>query len=245
LKSVAIISLSKAFSASVACICIALNLLIANPATAATFGSLTHNKTADRDGLFGSTEIRSSSFKSLPKWSRVLDKMKQQRRQLAACSSGGVDCPPAAAEAWRSIIRDVQGLSKKKQLIRVNRYFNRWPYRLDKANYRISDYWATPLEFMKQSGDCEDYSIIKFYALRELGWKNKDMRIVAIVDRIRGVAHAVLTVRLGNKTLVLDNVSNIVTSHTLYKHYIPHYSVNETTKWSHIKLTKQPRKYKK
>ena len=170
--------------------------------------------------------------------------MKKQKAQLKACSNGSANCPPASAQAWRKIIQEAKGLSKKKQLLKVNKYFNRWPYKLDKAIYNVTDYWATPVEFMKLSGDCEDYSIAKFYALRELGWANKDMRIAVIVDRIRGVAHAVLVVRFRDKTLVLDSVSNIVTSHLLYKHYIPYYSVNETTKWSHIKVLKKRRKKK-
>jgi predicted transglutaminase-like cysteine proteinase len=216
-----------------------LCLAFAPTAEAAKFGTLASNKSAKKNGLFGSTEIRSGSFKTLPKWTRVLKKMTKQKAELAACSTGGTACPPGAAKAWSQIIKEAKGLSKKKQLIAVNRYFNRWPYKLDQAVYKVSDYWATPFEFLKLSGDCEDYSIAKFYALMQLGWANDDLRVVALVDRIRGVAHAVLAVKLGDKTLILDNVSNIVTSHLLYKHYIPHYSVNETTKWSHLKVTKK------
>ncbi len=224
--------------------CVVALTLPAGTVEAAKFGSLTGKKTNSKSGLFGSTEIRGGSFQSLPKWRRVLNKMKKQKALLKACSDGRANCPRGSAEAWRKIIQEAKGLSKKKQLLKVNKYFNRWPYKLDKAIYNVTDYWATPVEFMKLSGDCEDYSIAKFHALRELGWANKDMRIAVIVDRIRGVAHAVLVVRFRDKTLVLDNVSNIVTSHLLYKHYIPHYSVNETTKWSHIKVSKKRPKKK-
>jgi predicted transglutaminase-like cysteine proteinase len=216
-----------------------LSLTLAPTADAAKFSTLASNKNANKNGLFASTEIRGDSFKTLPKWSRVLKKMAKQKAELAACSNGAATCPPGAAKAWGQIIKEAKGLSKKKQLVAVNKYFNRWPYKLDQAVYKVSDYWATPFEFLKLSGDCEDYAIAKFYALKQLGWANDDLRIVALVDRIRGVAHAVLAVNLGEKTLILDNVSNIVTSHLLYKHYIPHYSVNETTKWSHIKVTKK------
>ncbi len=95
----------------------------------------------------------------------------------------------------------------------VNAYFNRWPYRLDIDVYGESEYWATPQEFLRLSGDCEDYSITKYYALKQLGVPVDRMRIVMLIDTIRGIAHAVLAVKQGDETYVLDNLSDLVLPH--------------------------------
>jgi predicted transglutaminase-like cysteine proteinase len=120
------------------------------------------------------------------------------------------------------------------------RVFNKWPYRLDQDAYGTSDWWATPQEFLKISGDCEDFAITKYFALRELGFAADDLRIVILKDRIRGIAHAVLAVFLQGDAYVLDNVSSAIFSHTRLKHYVPYYSLNERHRWSHIPVDKQP-----
>ncbi len=171
--------------------------------------------------------------------------MRRQKVQLKRCTGNPSACPSSAAKAWRQIIKQARGLGRKQQLIAVNKFFNRWIYKLDMAIYGKSDYWATPVQFMKLSGDCEDYSIAKFYALRELGWKNRDLRIVALWDGIRGIGHAVLVVKFGSDQVVLDNISNLIVSHLRYGHYVPQYSVNETTRWSHVKKIKTRKKRKR
>jgi predicted transglutaminase-like cysteine proteinase len=54
--------------------------------------------------------------------------------------------------------------------VETNRFLNDWRYKPDDQNYGQRDYWATPLEFLRRSGDCEDYAIAKYVTLRELGF---------------------------------------------------------------------------
>ena len=116
----------------------------------------------------------------------------------------------------------------------VNAFFNQWPYRLDIEVYGRSDYWASPGEFLKLSGDCEDYSIAKYFALKQLGFETQNMRIVVIKDRIRNIGHAVLAVYMDETVYILDNLSDLVLPHSRYRHYIPQYSVNGENRWAHI-----------
>jgi len=183
-------------------------------------------------GLFGSHEFR-SSLKALPNWTRVMTVAENQVREMNACSATSGNCS-AAALSWQKIIREARSRQGLEQLKTVNSFFNRWPYRLDIDVYGVSEYWATPQEFLKLSGDCEDYSITKYYALRQLGVPIDQMRIVMLVDSIRGIAHAVLAVTQGEQTYVLDNVSDLVLPHTRYEHYVPQYSVNEHFRWAHV-----------
>jgi len=186
-------------------------------------------------GLFKSHEFR-STLKALPGWERVMASAEEQTEVLYACDPNREVCTSAAL-SWQKILLQSRDLSGLEQLKAVNRYFNRWPYRLDIDAYGVSDYWATPGEFLKLSGDCEDYSITKYYALRKLGVATESMRIVLLRDNIRNIAHAVLAVKLDNEHYILDNMSDLVLPHLNYEHYVPQYSVNESYRWAHVSPT--------
>ena len=127
-------------------------------------------------------------------------------------------------------------LNNKMELLRyVNSFWNTWPYVEDIVNWRQEDYWEIPAEFLKKSGDCEDYSIIKYFTLKELGIPPENMRVVVVRDTIRNFAHAVLVVYLNADAFILDNLSNSVLSHTKVRQYSPQYSVNEFGRWAHMK----------
>ncbi|MFH1913788.1 MAG: transglutaminase-like cysteine peptidase [Pseudomonadota bacterium] len=182
--------------------------------------------------LFGTVEFK-GPITQLPKWTGVLDKMKGWKGFFEDPSMAGVP----ARQSWQALKGEIASAPPMDRVKAVNKYFNQWPYRLDQANFGQSDYWATPPEFMKKSGDCEDYSIAKFYALKELGFTGDDMRIVALRDTIRNIGHAVLVVYLDGDAYVLDNQTVMVLSHAKYKHYLPQYSVNERFRWMHVPPT--------
>ena len=208
-----------------------------SPATAGQAERRTDSSGSTPIRLFGTLAFR-GNFNALPKWKRVLSKAEGQVRALNSCTSGK-GCPPGAA-SWQRIMAQARGLAPMEQLKKVNSFFNKWPYRLDQDIYGTSDWWATPQEFLKLSGDCEDYSITKYYALRELGFSPDNLRIVVLKDRIRGIAHAILVVMLDGDAYVLDNVSSVVFSHNKYSHYVPYYSLNENYRWSHIPVDRKP-----
>jgi len=199
-----------------------------------TLADLANASRAAPTGLFGSTEIRSESLQGLPQWTRVLSIVRQDRAGFADCSRDAARCTTPTLRQWRQIITKAAGLDRKAQLKAVNDFFNRWPYKQDWELYGRREYWATPSEFMARSGYCEDYAIAKYFALRQLGWSKEDMRIVILMDRIRAIGHAVLAVYMDDRTLILDSLSNLILPHDRYKHYLPQYSMNETTRWAHI-----------
>ena len=50
-----------------------------------------------------------------------------------------------------------------------------------------------------------------------------------------------LAVYDGPRILILDNINRMIVSHASYRHYIPQYSMNETTRWAHVHKQKIPR----
>jgi predicted transglutaminase-like cysteine proteinase len=75
----------------------------------------------------------------------------------------------------------------------------------DLAQYGQLDVWASPLATLTRGGDCEDYAIAKFVALRRAGIAPDDLRIVIMRDSIRGEDHAIAAARLDGHWLALDN----------------------------------------
>jgi predicted transglutaminase-like cysteine proteinase len=184
--------------------------------------------------LLGSLEIRSGSLKGLQQWVRVISAMRTLGPSFNNCAADAAACTTSVLKKWRSIVVSAKALPYEERAKAVNQFFNGWPYKLDMEVWGVREYWATPKEFMSRSGDCEDYAIAKYYALRNVGYSEDEVRIVALKDTIRGIGHAVLAVYSGNDILILDNLSMIVASHTRYKHYKPQVSMNETTRWAHV-----------
>ncbi len=176
--------------------------------------------------LFGTVEFK-RPLSSLPAW---LDLLKRNGQS-------------SIFEPAKVFKRDVTWSSFKskapkafmERLRYVNAFWNTWPYKEDIVNWHKQDYWAIPDEFLKKSGDCEDYSIVKYFTLKELGVPPENMRIVVVRDTVRNFAHAVLAVYDNGDAYILDNLSNAVLSHSRLRQYMPQYSVNEFCRWAHLK----------
>ena len=223
-------------TAFAALLCLEAATAALRPAAAQTLADLIETSKQAQEGgaLFGSVELKSDSLKGLPQWTRVLGAMAQEGRAFDDCAANANLCTSPILKNWRQILTTAAALPRGQRIKAVNDFFNRWPYKLDRELYGVSEYWATPKEFMARSGDCEDYSIAKYFALRQLGFKKEELRIVILMDRIRGIGHAVLAFYGKDQILILDSLSNLILPHSRYKHYVPQYSMNETTRWAHI-----------
>ncbi len=177
--------------------------------------------------LFGTVEFK-RPLSTLPGW---LDVLKRNAASNIFLPEKQFD----KSTSWAQLRQRAEGKSQRELLRLVNAFWNKWPYREDQVNWGKPDYWATPAQFLQKSGDCEDYAIVKYFTLKELGIDANNMRIVVLRDTIRNLAHAVLVVYLNGEAYVLDNLSNVVQPHTRFRNYSPQYSVNENGRWAHIK----------
>jgi predicted transglutaminase-like cysteine proteinase len=176
--------------------------------------------------------LYSRGLEMASQWNRVLDRLPEISAALAACAADSVHCTASWMGAWLQTQRAAAGLERGEQLRAINRFFNRWPYKSDRETYRASEYWAAPDEFMSNSGDCEDYAIAKFFALRELGFANRELRIAVVYDNLRRIGHAVLAVYTEGDIVILNNQTDTIASHVRYENFVPWYLVNETTLWT-------------
>ena len=181
---------------------------------------------ATRINLLGTVEFR-GILKNTPQWERVVA---EERKKSS------LDNPTGLAASWPATREAIKGLKLLEQINIVNKFFNRSPYRLDVDIYGIRNYWATPSEFMKNFGDCKDYAIIKYFALKQLGVDPNSMRIVVLTDAIRNLEHAVMAVYHEGNAYILDSSNNLVLPHTQLTHYKPQFSVNEKYRWIHMPI---------
>lgn len=177
--------------------------------------------------LFGTVEFK-GNLKTLTQWLNAMEEHKKHPIFLPESKLNA----STTWDVWKSSLEKMPPL---EQIKAVNSFWNKWPYRQDKDVYGKEDYWAAPYLFRKNSGDCEDYCIAKYFTLRELGYSPEQLRIVIVMEKIRNIAHAVLVVFLNNDAYVLDNLTSSVLSHTKSRNYAPQYSVNEQYRWAHVR----------
>lgn len=89
----------------------------------------------------------------------------------------------------------------------INKEVNKVPYVSDWDNYNQPHHVATPEEFYKNGGDCEDYVIAKIRRLLDAGVPEDAMRVVLGRTPYFGY-HTVLEVKANGTKYILDNQSN-------------------------------------
>jgi predicted transglutaminase-like cysteine proteinase len=96
----------------------------------------------------------------------------------------------------KDLIEKYKDADELIKLNAVNTWVNQLHYASDRMVYGVGDYWATLYEFVgKDKGDCEDYTIAKYYILKELGVDPHKMKFTYVVYKNRRgglVAHMVL-----------------------------------------------------
>ncbi|MDH3632005.1 MAG: transglutaminase-like cysteine peptidase [Gammaproteobacteria bacterium] len=131
--------------------------------------------------------------------------------------------------AINKLLAELEGQSIQKQLTEVNRFFNQFEYQEDHLQWGKQDYWATPGEFLgTQKGDCEDFVIAKYFALRKLGVPDERLYLTYVKALKQNVAHMVLSYFPTPTSIpqILDNYNPMIVSADQRKDLLPVYSFN-------------------
>lgn len=118
-----------------------------------------------------------------------------------------------------------------------NLFWNRVPYVSDQEHWGVPDYWASPVEMSASNGgDCEDYSIAKYFSLRELGIPAQNIRITYVRAVTHGqiLAHMVLAYypTPDADPYILDNLTGKLQLASERTDLDPVYSFNDEDLWS-------------
>ena len=96
------------------------------------------------------------------------------------------------------------------------------------------DYWATPVEFLASNGgDCEDFSLAKYFTLRILGVPESKINLTYVKAWKINQAHMVVTYYSspGAEPLVLDNLVDEIKPASERSDLYPVYSFNGSGLW--------------
>ncbi|MGL6047130.1 MAG: transglutaminase-like cysteine peptidase [Vogesella sp.] len=143
---------------------------------------------------------------------------------------------------WQQLLLSSRRESNEQTLLRdVNQFFNqRYQFVDDIDLWKQPDYWATPLESMARgAGDCEDYTIAKYFTLRELGVAPQKLRLTYVKARLGGAAstvtqaHMVLAYYPGPaaEPLILDNLISTIRPASQRTDLQPVFSFNADGIW--------------
>jgi predicted transglutaminase-like cysteine proteinase len=165
----------------------------------------------------------------LAKWQGVARKIDDDRVQLALCDGDRDRCVSDAALKLLAIIDLGRGREGRARLGEINRAINLAIHPMsDLAQFGEVDVWSPPLDtFQTGIGDCEDYAIAKFVALRVAGIPADDLRIIVMADMLRGEGHAVAAARLDGHWLILDNQRMAMVEDLDVRHYRPLFVIDD------------------
>ena len=141
------------------------------------------------------------------KWLGLQRRLDDDMVQLALCDGDREGCVSPAALKLLDIVDAARLREGRARYGEINRAINLGiRAESDEAQHGQPDVWTSPIAtFAAGAGDCEDYAIAKFAALRLAGISADDLRIVIMRDSIRGEDHAVTAARLEGHWLMLDN----------------------------------------
>lgn len=153
---------------------------------------------------------------------------------VAALTSNYGERAGKRGKAWFHLMNESYNLAEINKLNKVNNFFNLLQFTDDLKLWGVSNYWATPLEFLGvNAGDCEDFAIAKYFTLLELGIPDEKMRISMVKSVTLNQYHMVVAYyhTPGSVPLILDNLNGTIKAASERKDLIPVYSFNGKQLW--------------
>jgi predicted transglutaminase-like cysteine proteinase len=151
----------------------------------------------------------------------------------------------ASLRDWQKLLQESAEQPAAVKLTRVNDFFNRRiRFGEDLEIWGELDYWATPMETLgKGAGDCEDFTIAKYFTLLLLNIPDEKFRLIYVQARLAGVngrsvtqAHMVLAFYPvpDDEPLILDNLVNDIQPASRRPDLQPVFSFNQQGLWQGV-----------
>jgi predicted transglutaminase-like cysteine proteinase len=140
----------------------------------------------------------------------------------------------ARVRHWQQMIRSPDSPVERDRLKQVNDFFNGARFVDDTEVWQQENYWATPLEFLiMDAGDCEDFSVAKYFTLEKMGVEMKKLRLTYVKALTLNKAHMVLAYypKSDSIPLILDNLQPGIQLATDRMDLMPVYSFNGKDLW--------------
>lgn len=146
-----------------------------------------------------------------------------------------------AMRDWQKALSDSAAAGEMEKLRFINAYINgRVTFVDDQTAWQVNDYWATPLESLgRAQGDCEDYTIAKYFSLKYLGVPVSKLRLTYARARIGGPASTITQAHMvlayysspDAEPLILDNLISEIRPASRRSDLAPVFSFNSEGVW--------------
>jgi predicted transglutaminase-like cysteine proteinase len=206
-------------------------LAAVDPATTATDAAPVAAPAPVRsDEPFGYATFRAPDGLLWSKWRKVQAEITAELVILNKCRSQPDDCASPAAKRFLALLAKMRQHEGRARVEVVNRAVNsEIIYTSDFAQHGVPDLWSAPLAtYATGRGDCEDYAIAKYVALRETGTPAENLRLLLVRDNAVRMDHAVLGVRQDGHWLILDNRRAALLEHNDTRYFTPLFALDQT-----------------
>jgi predicted transglutaminase-like cysteine proteinase len=145
-----------------------------------------------------SVALRDASNGVAAIWLDELARIATDQEAVKACSRASpADC--GAVLKLIEIVEEARGYHGRALLGHINRAINLLLRPTPGA-------WLSPLQVLGlQKGDCKDYALAKYFALRQAGVPPEQLRLVIVHNKRRAEDHMVVAAYESGRWLILDN----------------------------------------
>jgi len=142
----------------------------------------------------------------LTRWKGVETEIGAENEILAHCRESAEPCP-SSARKFLAIIAGGHAQTGRARIGFINRAINLAIHpNGNLAQGPVRDRWSAPLDTLSSGqGDCKDYAIAKYVALREAGVAADDVRLIIVRNLAADEDHAIVAARLNGNWIMLDN----------------------------------------
>lgn len=142
----------------------------------------------------------------------------------------------ARVVAWQLLMDELKAsnVDDMVKIKRANDFFNQVRWVSDQKHWGQDDYWATPIETLgTNAGDCEDFSIGKYFTLNNTKVDSDKIRITYVKALDYNQAHMVLAYYAtpDAEPLILDNINKTIKPASERTDLLPIYSFNAENLW--------------
>lgn len=136
---------------------------------------------------------------------------------------------------WLTLVDTHKSSDIETQIQEVNNFFNQLEFIDDLNLWGIDDYWTSVAEFIGAGGgDCEDFTLAKFYTLVFLGVPAQKLQMIYVNAITYQEAHMVLAYQESpsHEPVVLDNIDKQIKRASQRTDLEPIYAFNADELWS-------------
>ena len=187
---------------------------------------------AESNEPFGMATVAADDGALSATWRKLQNEIQADERIVEQCRATPQSCASPAAPRFIAIVDEGNGYEGLAKIGRINRAVN---LAIGAASAAVQSTWSAPLQTLAAgSGDCKQYAVLKYAALRSAGFAAGDLRLV--IARIRHpqnpdakpVDHAVVTIRNDAGWIVLDNRSlAMLESRQVLDQYLPLFALDD------------------